>query len=115
LLTSVMLVMVFVVFIVHVMNGRPPIETLLFSIALAVGLSPELLPAILSVNLARGAQMMAAKGVLVRRLNAIENLGSMNILCTDKTGTITQGVVMLEGAYDAGGLRSTAVYTQGAW
>ena len=115
LLTSVMLVMVVVVFIVHVLNGRPPVETLLFSIALAVGLSPELLPAILSVNLARGAQMMAGQGVLVRHLNAIENLGSMDVLCTDKTGTITQGVVMLEGAYDAAGSRSTAVHNQGSW
>ena len=87
------------------LNGRPPIETLLFSIALAVGLSPELLPAILSVNLARGAQMMARHGVLVRHLTAIENLGSMDVLCTDKTGTLTEGVVVLEGAYDAAGCR----------
>jgi Mg2+-importing ATPase len=109
LLTSMMLVIVFVVFIVHVVNGRAPLETLLFSIALAVGLSPELLPAILSVNLARGAQMMARHGVLVRHLNAIENLGSMDVLCTDKTGTLTEGVVMLEGAYDASGSRSADV------
>ena len=99
-----MLVMVLVVFVVHVLHGRPPVETLLFAIALAVGLSPELLPAILSVNLARGAQMMARHGVLVRRLNAIENLGSMDVLCTDKTGTLTEGVVVLEGAYDAAGV-----------
>ena len=58
LLASAILVMVFLVFVVHVLKGRPPIETLLFSVALAVGLSPELLPAILSVNLARGARMM---------------------------------------------------------
>jgi Mg2+-importing ATPase len=109
LLTSMMLVIVFVVFIVHVVNGRPAMETLLFSIALAVGLSPELLPAILSVNLARGAQMMARHGVLVRHLNAIENLGSMDVLCTDKTGTLTEGVVVLEGAYDASGARSADV------
>ncbi|MEO8257308.1 MAG: magnesium-translocating P-type ATPase [Acidobacteriota bacterium] len=109
LLASVMLVMVVVVFIVHVLNGRPPMETMLFSIALAVGLSPELLPAILSVNLARGAQMMARRGVLVRHLTAIENLGSMDVLCTDKTGTLTQGVVVLEGAYDALGVPSEGV------
>lgn len=115
LLTSAMLVMVFVVFIVHVMNGRPPIETLLFSVALAVGLSPELLPAILSVNLARGAQMMARHGVLVRHLNAIENLGSMDVLCTDKTGTLTQGVVKLEGAYTDAGTPSPQVRKLGAW
>ncbi len=108
LLTSTMLVMVFLVFIVHVLNGRPPIETLLFAVALAVGLSPELLPAILSVNLARGAQMMA------RHLTAIENLGSMDVLCTDKTGTLTEGLVVLEGAYDAWGVPSADVRRQGA-
>jgi P-type Mg2+ transporter len=67
------------------------------------------LPAILTVNLARGAQMMARHGVLVRRLSAIENLGSMDVLCTDKTGTITQGVVKLEGAYDPAGAPSAHV------
>jgi P-type Mg2+ transporter len=115
LLTSAMLVMVFLVFIVHVLNGRPPIETLLFAVALAVGLSPELLPAILSVNLARGAQMMARHGVLVRHLTAIENLGSMDVLCTDKTGTLTEGLVVLQGAYDASGTPSEDVQRQGAW
>jgi Mg2+-importing ATPase len=115
LLTSAMLVMVLVVFVAHMFRGRPPVETLLFSIALAVGLSPELLPAILSVNLARGAQMMARRGVLVRRLNAIENLGSMDMLCTDKTGTLTEGVVQLEGAYDAAGRPSEEVLNLGAW
>jgi Mg2+-importing ATPase len=109
LLTSAMLVMVLVVFAVNMFLGRPPIETLLFSIALAVGLSPELLPAILSVNLARGAQLMAHHGVLVKRLSAIENLGSMDVLCTDKTGTLTEGVVELEGAYDDQGERSDGV------
>jgi Mg2+-importing ATPase len=104
-----MLIMVLLVFAVHVFGGRPPVDTLLFSVALAVGLSPELLPAILSVNLARGAQMMANRGVLVRRLNAIENLGSMNVLCTDKTGTLTEGVVQVEGAYDAEGRPSAQV------
>jgi Mg2+-importing ATPase len=109
LLTSTMLVMVLVVFAVHVLAGRAPVDTLLFSVALAVGLSPELLPAILSVNLARGAKEMASHGVLVRRLNAIENLGSMDVLCTDKTGTLTEGVVQLEGAYDARGAHSSDV------
>jgi Mg2+-importing ATPase len=115
LLTSAMLAIVFAVFVTHVLRHRPPVETLLFSIALAVGLSPELLPAILSVSLARGAQMMARRGVLVRRLNAIENLGGMTVLCTDKTGTLTEGVVELEGAYDASGRRSADVLALGAW
>jgi Mg2+-importing ATPase len=108
-LTTAMLVMVFLVFAAHTFHGRPAVETLLFSIALAVGLSPELLPAILSVNLARGAKMMANRGVLVRRLNAIENLGSMDTLCTDKTGTLTEGVIQVEGAYDTAGMDSRYV------
>jgi Mg2+-importing ATPase len=108
-LTTAMLIMVLVVFAAHTIRGRPPIETFLFAIALAVGLSPELLPAILSVNLAKGAQMMAQRGVLVRRLNAIENLGSMDVLCTDKTGTLTEGCIVLEGAYDESGTKSPEV------
>jgi Mg2+-importing ATPase len=101
LLASAMLVIVMAVFAANILLDRPAIETLLFSVALAVGLTPELLPAILSVNLARGAQLMARHGVLVRRLNAIENLGSMDVLCTDKTGTLTEGIVRLDGAYNA--------------
>jgi Mg2+-importing ATPase len=99
MLTSAMLVMVLIVFVAHMLAARPVVETLLFAVALAVGLSPELLPAILSVNLARGAQMMAQHGVLVRRLNAIENLGSIDVLCTDNTGTLTEVVVRLDGGY----------------
>ena len=109
LLTVAMLLLTLGVFAVHVIGGRPPVETLLFAVALAVGLSPELLPAILSVNLTRGAQIMARHGVMVRHLNAIENLGSMDVLCTDKTGTLTEGVVRLEGAYDACGAPSPEV------
>lgn len=70
---------------------RPLTDTLLFSLALAVGISPELLPAIVSVTLSAGARRMADHGVIVRRLEAIENLGSMEVLCVDKTGTITKG------------------------
>ena len=109
LLTIAMLIITLVVFAVHVLRGRPAVDTLLFAIALAVGLSPELLPAILSVSLARGAQAMGRRGVLVRRLNAIENLGSMDILCTDKTGTLTEGIVRLEGAYGPDGDSSASV------
>jgi Mg2+-importing ATPase len=114
-LTTAMLIMVLVVFVAHTFQGRTAIETLLFSIALAVGLSPELLPAILSVNLARGAKMMASRGVLVRRLNAIENLGSMDTLCTDKTGTLTQGVIQVEGSYDGVGRPSPSVLELAAY
>jgi Mg2+-importing ATPase len=109
LLTRVMLVMVIVVLAVNIFLAKPPIDSLLFALALAVGLTPELLPAIISITLAHGAQKMAKRGVIVRRLNAIENFGSMDVLCTDKTGTLTEGVVRLDGALDPEGLSSTAV------
>jgi P-type Mg2+ transporter len=109
LLTTAMLVLIVVVFTIHVLQDRPSIETLLFAIALAVGLSPELLPAILSISLARGARSMGESGVLVRRLNAIENLGSMDVLCTDKTGTLTEGAIRVEGAYTPDGQPSRSV------
>lgn len=114
MLTSAMLVIVLLVFVAHMLAGRSVVDTLLFAVALAVGLSPELLPAILSVNLARGAETMAQHGVLVRRLNAIENLGSIDVLCTDKTGTLTEGVVRLDGGYDPSGASSSAVVELGA-
>ncbi|HET9988793.1 MAG TPA: HAD-IC family P-type ATPase, partial [Kofleriaceae bacterium] len=109
MLLVAMLAMIIVVFAVNVVLGRPTVDTLLFSIALAVGLSPELLPAIVGVNLSRAAQQLAASGMLVRRLEAIENLGSMDVLCTDKTGTLTEGVVRVAGAYDPHGLANDAV------
>jgi Mg2+-importing ATPase len=109
LLTQVMLVMVVIVLAVNIFLAKPPIDSLLFALALAVGLAPELLPAIISITLAHGAQKMAKRGVIVRRLNSIENFGSMDMLCTDKTGTLTEGVVRLDGALDADGQPSTAV------
>ena len=109
LLLRVMVVMVLGVVFVHQALGRPFSESLLFAVALAVGLSPELLPAIVSVTVARGARAMARRGVLVRRLEAIENLGSIDVLCTDKTGTLTSGTVALAAALDAGGAPSDEV------
>ncbi len=109
LLTEVMVALVVAAFAINVFLHRPPIESLLFAIALAVGMAPELLPAIISINLAKGAQIMAKSGVIVRRLSAIENLGSMDVLCTDKTGTLTQGVVRLDGALDSQGEPSPSV------
>jgi Mg2+-importing ATPase len=103
LMTEVMLVIVIVVFCVNLFLHRPLIDSLLFSLALAVGLAPELLPAIISITLASGARRMAKSGVVVRRLEAIENLGSMDTLCTDKTGTLTEGVVRLDSVLDANG------------
>ncbi|MCE5207360.1 MAG: magnesium-translocating P-type ATPase [Chloroflexi bacterium] len=109
LLTQVMLVMVIVVLAVNIYLAKPVLDSLLFSLALAVGLTPELLPAIISITLSHGAKQMAKRGVIVRRLNAIENFGSMDILCTDKTGTLTEGVVRLDGALDTQGQPSETV------
>ncbi|MBL8286443.1 MAG: HAD-IC family P-type ATPase [Rubrivivax sp.] len=103
MLVRVMLGVVVAVLVVNQWLGRPLIDSLLFAMALAVGLSPELLPAIVSVSLAGGARRLAAGGVLVRRLEAIEDLGGMDVLCTDKTGTLTVGVMALERAIDAAG------------
>ncbi|MFO1316251.1 MAG: magnesium-translocating P-type ATPase [Burkholderiales bacterium] len=106
LLVRIMVVMVFFVLAVNQLLGRPAIESLLFAVALAVGISPELLPAIVSVTLARGARDMARRGVIVRRLDAIEDLGSMDVLCTDKTGTLTTGVMALDATVDPDGAPS---------
>lgn len=109
-LTQIMLVLVLIVFAINVLLLKPPIDSLLFSVALAVGISPELLPAIISLTLSQGSHVMAKEGVIVKRLNAIENFGSMDILCTDKTGTLTEGVIRIDGGYDLSGHPSDEVY-----
>jgi Mg2+-importing ATPase len=109
LLVRVMIVMVLFVLVVNHALGRPVIESLLFATALAVGLSPELLPAIVSVTLAHGARKMSESGVIVRRLEAIENLGSIDVFCSDKTGTLTTGVAALAAAADPAGAPSADV------
>jgi Mg2+-importing ATPase len=109
LLSEVTLLMVLAVFAFNVFFHKPILDSLLFSLALAVGLTPQLLPAIININLAQGSQAMAARGVIVRRLASIENFGSMDVLCTDKTGTLTEGVVRLDGALDAQGQPSDEV------
>lgn len=109
LLSRLILVMFAIVWVVNLITGRPPIDSLLFALALAVGLTPELLPTIVSVNLAHGARRMARAGVIVRRLDAIENLGTMDVLCIDKTGTLTTGRASLTESVDVEGSRSLAV------
>ena len=115
LLVRVMLTMTLVVLALNLLADKPPIESLLFSAALAVGLSPELLPAILTYNLAHSAGAMAEAGVLVRRLNAIENFGSMDVLCTDKTGTLTEGTMQLHAAVDVAEAPSDRVRRLACW
>ena len=109
LLMEVTLLLVLGIFAANVYFQRPVLESLQFSLALAVGLTPQLLPAIISINLAHGAKRMAQEKVIVKRLAAIENFGSMDVLCTDKTGTLTEGVVRLHSAVDIGGEDSSKV------
>ena len=103
LLMEVTLILVILIFAVNVALHRPVLDALLFSLALAVGLTPQLLPAIISVNLAHGARRMAANKVIVKRLSSIENFGSMDVLCSDKTGTLTEGKVQLHAAFGLDG------------
>ena len=102
-LTEITLLLVLCIFAANVLLQRPVLDSFLFSLALAVGLTPQLLPAIISVNLAHGAKRMAEENVIVRRLSSIENFGSMDVLCSDKTGTLTEGVIQLHAAEDAAG------------
>lgn len=109
LLVRVMLVMVVFVLVVNHLLERPAIESLLFAVALAVGITPELLPAIVTITLSRGARAMSRRGVIVRHLESIENLGSIDVFCTDKTGTLTEGVITLSDAVDGEGRPSAEV------
>ena len=104
-----MIVMGIFVLIVSQLMGRPLFESLLFAVALAVGITPELLPAIVTVTLSAGARAMAKEGVIVRRLEALENLGSMDVLSTDKTGTLTEGTVTLASALDLSNKESSSI------
>ncbi len=108
-LMEVTLLLVVAIFAVNVYLQRPVLDSFLFSLALAVGLTPHLLPAIISVNLARGARGMAARKVIVKRLASIENFGSMDVLCSDKTGTLTQGIMRLHSAMGTDGRDSEQV------
>ena len=109
-LGEVTLVLVILIFAINVYLHRPVLEAFLFSLALAVGLTPQLLPAIISINLAHGAKKMAAKKVIVKRLASIENFGSMNIICSDKTGTLTEGTVKVQSALDVSGDANEKVF-----
>ena len=94
------------IFVANVALSRPLIDALLFSLAIAVGIAPEMMPAIVTVSLAAGAKALVAKKVLVKRLVAIEDLGNIEILFTDKTGTLTEGVITFDRSLDAEGKAS---------
>jgi Mg2+-importing ATPase len=102
--------MVLFVLVVNIFFNRPLLESLLFAVALAVGLTPELLPMIVTVTLARSAMQMAKRKVIVKRLSAIHDLGAMDVLCTDKTGTLTEATIKLVRTIDGSGADSTAAH-----
>ena len=109
-----MLVMAPVVLFINGFTKGDWLEASLFALAVAVGLTPEMLPMIVSSNLAKGAVAMSRRKVIVKRLNAIQNFGAMDVLCTDKTGTLTQDKIILEHSLDAQGKESSTVLTY-AW
>jgi Mg2+-importing ATPase len=109
MLMQLTMVLVVGIFAFNVFLKRPVFDSFLFALALAVGLTPQLLPAIVSVSLSRGAQKMARQKVIVRRLSSVENFGSMTVLCSDKTGTLTRGSVTVREALDEAGNSSDKV------
>jgi Mg2+-importing ATPase len=100
LLTRVIMLLVLFVLLVNIVLHRPVLESFLFSVALAVGMTPEMMPMIITITLAQGARRMARKKVLVKQLSAIEDFGSVEILCSDKTGTLTEGEIVLDRHVD---------------
>lgn len=110
LIARVVAFLVLFVFLINALLQRDMLESLLFSIALAVGLTPEYLPMITTVTLAQGAAKMARQNVIVKNLAAIQNFGSMDILCSDKTGTLTRGELTLTGHIDAMGASSEKTF-----
>ena len=113
LMIGFMAIMVPLVFLFNGLSKHNWLEAFLFALAVAVGLTPEMLPMIVTVNLSKGAISMSKKKVIVKRLNAIQNFGAMDVLCTDKTGTITQGRIILEKHMDVKGNPSQRVLDYG--
>jgi len=107
---KVILFLVVFIFFLNSLIHHDVLQSFLFAVAVAVGVTPELLPVIMSVTMARGSVRMAKAGVIVKKLSAIPSFGSMNILCTDKTGTLTEGKVELVSCVDAFGKESTQVF-----
>jgi len=113
LIIKVTIILVIFVFIVNIAFNKPALQSILFSLALAVGLTPELLPLIISLNLTKGSLAMSRHGVIVKQLSAIQNFGSMDILCTDKTGTLTEDEIKLVKYLDGAGKSSDRVLELG--
>lgn len=113
LLIKFMLIMVPIVFLINAITKKDWLEAFLFSISIAVGLTPEMLPTIVSSNLAKGAIALSEKKIVVKRLSSIQNFGAMNILCTDKTGTLTLDKIVLETYLNVDGVEDDRVLRHG--
>jgi len=113
LLVIIATVLSLLVFVVNLMFGRPLFESLLFAVSISVVLTPQLLPAIVTISMATGARRMAKKSVIVKRLVVIEDFGNIDTLFTDKTGTLTQGQIAYAGAFDALGRPSDEILRLG--
>jgi len=109
MITRVIMLLVLFVLLVNVILHRPLLESFLFSVALAVGMTPEMMPMIITITLAQGARRMAKHKVLVKQLTAIEDFGSIEILCSDKTGTLTEGEIVLDKHVDILGAENEEV------
>ena len=103
------LIMAGIILIINIATGRPALDSLLFALALSLGLTPEILPAIVTITLSSGAKRLAAKKVIVKKLSAIQNFGAIDILCSDKTGTLTEGEVQVYACLRADGTESALV------
>lgn len=109
LLMQITIVMAVVILAVNIFFGRPLIDSFLFGLALAVGMAPELLPAIMTIAMSAGAKRMAAQKVIVKKLSSIQNLGEVNLFCSDKTGTLTEGVLKVSSITGANGAENIFV------
>ncbi len=109
-IVQIVLFLVLFVFAVSAFHKRDPLESLLFAVALAVGLTPEFLPMITTITLSNGAIRMSKQNVIVKNLSSIQNLGQIDTLCSDKTGTLTSGIMTLEGRLDPFGAASDKVF-----
>lgn len=114
-LMKITLVLSLFILVVNLLNHKNIVESALFALALAVGMAPELLPAITTIAMSAGAKRMLEKKVIVKKLNAIQNLGEVNLFCTDKTGTITEGIINVSGLVNAFGEESNLVKELAYW
>jgi Mg2+-importing ATPase len=103
MLMRVAIVMAVIIMIVNISLGKPALDSILFALALSIGLAPELLPAIITITLSAGARRLADRKVIVKRLSSIQNLGAIDVLCADKTGTLTEGTVKVHSFVNASG------------